>query len=1405
MEYVVITTPTLAGEYQPLADWKTAKGVPTVVRTVDWIVANTRNGTDLAETIRFFIRDAYDYWGTKYVLLGGDVDILPARLLDVESLPTQGVASDMYFACLDGSWNEDHDNEWGEVPDDAPDLIPEVFVGRVPLSTLPEVRAVVDKVIAYEFMAGRTDRVLLMAEVLFPPDWSEGGQAIIDGADLMEPVYTSTLNGPALDVVRMYEANTLHAGSVKLSRAAAIDSLNSGFIHAFALSRGGATEMSAGDVSLDLQDASALVNLDTPSTVYVAFGVAGAFQQDCLAEAFLANPGGGAVAVIAPSDPVYLQFPMPYLAEYTDLVFTRGVVHIGQAFTRSKLPRVPLAEQGGGDLQYQYAMNLFGDPELPLFTAPAGILDVTHPAAVVQGASTITVHVESAGLPVDSAVVCVSKPDDVYMVLETDATGEAMADVSPATTGALRVVVTALNHRPSDSTIDVQPSNNAVVSIADIAVDDVAGGNANGVVDAGETVILTPRLRNTGGGASGTISFTLRTNYAGTIVVDSTGGGGPLGTGQSLWAGDAVGIALGTLADQSRVPLHFEIHDGGGGQWDRREELLVHAPRLERIALRVDDTPPLGDGDGVVSDGETFRLYYELKNYGSGAASSLVATVTDVDGHYQVMEGADTYAVIDKLGGGENKSGFLLRRMQSAGAARIAVTIIGPSIATYTDTIDMTPPEPPGAPSFGPGPTSVAVRWAPSPSGDVNRYQVFRSDQTGGPYTLATVDPVWHPEFTDEGLTPNTHYFYSVRAIDVFGNASVLSEEGRVTTVADQAPGFPARTLFPSNCSPAMGDIDGDGDLEVVTAARALYAWHHDGTEVADGDSNPYTTGILSAALDANGSAVTLAALDGVAGLDIVVTDSGNDRVHCLDHTGAPLGGWPRQAGGRLRSAPVIADLDGDGSWEVIVVDLTGVVYAWRSNGTEYRDGDTDATTDGVFFVSPGKRPHFESVAVCDIDDDRDDEIVFSDSSAVYVVDGAASMTGWPVDLEGEVVGAPVSGDVDGDEALEILVRTRDDRMILLEKDGVIAAGWPRTLAIDNPFIVPTPALADFDGDGTLEIAALTSSGSAVQLHLMNYHGSSRSGWPVMVPGNGPAESAPVIADINGDGSLDVVLCDAQGRINAWDAGGTILDGFPIMVSIQSIQSTPFIGDVDGDGDVDLLVSGSDARTYVFDLPAAFDRTRAPWPTFQANLARNGNADYEALAALSAADFTFRADDAGVLLAWRMPAAARFRYDVRRAILERWGTTDFVGIATDLVAAEEDLVSLRDDGAQPGSRYIYELQVVSNRRARIVTEPFYIPVTRLELLQNVPNPFNPTTAITYFVPEGPPQRVTLTIHDVRGARVKTLLNWPATAPGRYVAVWDGTTDAGGRAASGVYFYRLQREGVTATKKMVLVR
>lgn len=88
------------------------------------------------------------------------------------------------------------------------------------------------------------------------------------------------------------------------------------------------------------------------------------------------------------------------------------------------------------------------------------------------------------------------------------------------------------------------------------------------------------------------------------------------------------------------------------------------------------------------------------------------------------------------------------------------------------------------------------------------------------------------------------------------------------------------------------------------------------------------------------------------------------------------------------------------------------------------------------------------------------------------------------------------------------------------------------------------------------------------------------------------------------------------------------------------------------------------------------------------------------------------------------------------------------------------------------------------------------------LHQNHPNPFNPTTEITFSLNrEGP---VVLTIHDAAGKRVRTLVNH-RMSPGHHSETWDGRDSMGNTVATGVYFYWLRAGSQVLTRKAVLLK
>ena len=138
VEYIIITNDALDSSFQRLADWKTKKGIVATIKTVSWISENY-SGCDTQEKIRHFIQDAYSNWTTDYVLLGGDVDIIPGRIVNNQDY---NPITDLYYSGLNGNWNSNGDDKFG----DGADYYADLWVGRAPVHNNNEANLFVDKV-----------------------------------------------------------------------------------------------------------------------------------------------------------------------------------------------------------------------------------------------------------------------------------------------------------------------------------------------------------------------------------------------------------------------------------------------------------------------------------------------------------------------------------------------------------------------------------------------------------------------------------------------------------------------------------------------------------------------------------------------------------------------------------------------------------------------------------------------------------------------------------------------------------------------------------------------------------------------------------------------------------------------------------------------------------------------------------------------------------------------------------------------------------------------------------------------------------------------------------------------------------------------------------------------------------
>ena len=1408
VDYVIITNDSLAASFQTLADWKTAKGVPTVVRTTEWIDAHYKIGADPAETIRSFVLDAYQDWGIQYVLLGGDTDQIPVRLGRSVYLGVKELPADMYFGCLDGEWNSDHDEYFGESTD-ATDLYAEVYVGRLPAISNVTANILINKVINYETPVdpSYTGSVLLLAEVLFPLDWTQGQSYTQDGATIAEYLYLAALDDPSLDVSKYYENYTPYSGAQPENSSVAMAALNQGYDHVNHTGHGFRFNMSVGNGSIANSDADVLTNANRYSNMFLLNCTAVAMTYFCIAEHFLLNPNGGAVSVIGSSESVYPLIAQPYMNEYYQLAFVGGVEHIGEAHTRSRLPRTPVAQLGdNADLWTHYVYNMLADPEMPIWTTPVQPLTVTFPPSIGMGTTPVTVHVTDAGGAVEGARVCLSKGEDDYEVGFTDAAGNVTLSMTAESAGSVRVVATARNRARFDSNIIVTPLAGAYLKFdSDVIDDDVTAGtngNADGIIDVGETLDITARVKNSGGVSASNLSLTLRSSNSGVTVLDSTAALTAVGAGATVTATDAFRINVSPgVADKTAVKFTLTVRQNGVPAWTDKFTRLVHAPEIEFSVLRINDTGT-GNGDGVVQAGENFRLHYRIKNFGTGAGRNLSATLVDVSGGaFTLLDATDTFGTVGSLASVENTEGFLLTESTVASPHNLRLDITDATGHLWQKTFELRAPSAPINIACDPslGPDRLSLTWdAPAGATDIDRYRVYRSSTAGGPYDLVTPDPVRHTLLLDRGLYPTTRYYYRLKSVDVSGNESAYSVEATGSTNPDQLEGWPITMATETVSSPVVGDIDGDHDFELVQGDSKIYAWHHNGVEVRDGDSNPQTWGLFSTQGNNFVSHIALAEVDAVPGFDILAASRDTKQVFALSYTGNNIAGWPRTVLNTIRAGVVAGDIDGDGDKEIIAIDEKGVLYVWHANGTEFRNGDNDPTTNGVFRKFMNCTLQYASPAIGDIDGDNIDEIVVGtqgDSLLVLNANGT-SVPGFPKAFTTDVVGVAV-GDIDNNGILDVVMHEQGGFTRAFQGTG--ATLWSRW-ANDNLGFSPSPALGDLDNDGKLEVVIPSKDRN---VYVIRWNGTDLPGWPQVYTPTSWTESSPVIADLDHDGVLDIMLGNENKFITAWSANGQPLAGFPLAMS-DAVRATPAVADLDKDGDVDVIAAGWDKTVRVWDFPGMFNPQKAPWAKYRANLYNDGNVTTELPTPVGGTMFTFALNEDVLELTWLVAPEAGGRFDVERADILGGVASPYRRVTT-VDAAAGGLVRVTQRNLEMGDRYAFRL-IGESGEVIHETSGIYIPVSRGELGQNFPNPFNPATTIDYWVPEagGGAVPVHLVVYDVRGARVRTLVD-KAQPAGRYRIQWDGRNNDGAPVGSGIYFYRMVTARFSDTKKMVLLK
>ena len=277
----------------------------------------------------------------------------------------------------------------------------------------------------------------------------------------------------------------------------------------------------------------------------------------------------------------------------------------------------------------------------------------------------------------------------------------------------------------------------------------------------------------------------------------------------------------------------------------------------------------------------------------------------------------------------------------------------------------------------------------------------------------------------------------------------------------------------------------------------------------------------------------------------------------------------------RYFGGPQVADLNGDGQVEIIVGNLT-------ANQVEVYDTLLRPVAGWPQTTGGGIKA---AVTVADLNGDGHLELTTgAEDGRLYAwhADGTA-LPGWPVRLGDDpttdyrILATPAVGDINGDGSPEVVVPLADGQLYARRADGT--ALWSASLGgqpdlFGSQVVNSSPRLADLDGDGHLEIVIGSSDG---QMYVFNGDGTQRWAYQTgdMILG------APVVADfISARAGLEVAVGSGDGYIYLLGADGSLLWR---RVTRWTIRSTPTAADLNADGQPELVVGADDGRVYAWD------------------------------------------------------------------------------------------------------------------------------------------------------------------------------------------------------------------------------
>lgn len=606
-KYLIIAADAFTDIVQPLAQWRTKKGLLAKVVSV-----SQAGGS--ASAIQSYIRNAYNTWPVQpefVVLVGGPAQVPP--------------------------YNSSTDCPYGDMTGD---YLMEISVGRLYATTARECSLQVNKVLAYEKPVWTGDTLWFL----------RGTTCVREDNSADDTIYWND--------TRLAHGYWVDRGYLAIDSFSSNRGNNSAQVNAAC--SGGRTFLTyrGQGVSTWWSPFSSI----TPSSwtngakMPIAVGATCATMSlspgesmygDQFVRAGTLNGLGGAIAYFGTTGVISRGafYRSAVFRGFFTALFGEKNVWLGPATVRGRY-RVDSLYR----VQARYQeWNLFGDPGLLVWTGRPMHPQISYDSVIPLGPQTYSVVVRGNGTPVQDALVCLMMDTTVYATALTNGAGEAQLSINPPVVGTLYLTITGANLLPFETTVRTIVSGEPYLVSGGLEIDDF-GGNNDQVANPGERLRLRVGLRNLGTVTATGVTAVLRMNQSGVTVLDSTATYGTV-PAESMVFGESFELVLDTVLTEGQTFAGTVVaRDSVGRSWHCSVALVVHAGRIVFSGVTLLDAPPGGNNNGRLGRGESGRLELAITNTGGAGLGSVRAVVRCLNPDVVLTDSTSWYGTLSAGG-----------------------------------------------------------------------------------------------------------------------------------------------------------------------------------------------------------------------------------------------------------------------------------------------------------------------------------------------------------------------------------------------------------------------------------------------------------------------------------------------------------------------------------------------------------------------------------------------------------------------------------------------------------------------------------------------------------------------------------------------------------------------------------